>query len=138
LNDLDLAMNLCYIVIDNNLDNFEAAFSVGNWTQIKVREVGGNRIPYIAYYNASETGSRDPIKLAYVNSGITSSNVPEGVDANGEVTGGWESMTVPAISPPQGGDEKFKNVCLDFDSAGNPVVGYLGNNLEWGKWLNEQ
>lgn len=25
LNDLDLAMNLCYIVIDNNLDNFEAA-----------------------------------------------------------------------------------------------------------------
>lgn len=120
----------------------DAANSVGNWTQLKIKETGSGAnkeiFPYIAYYNSSETGSRDSIKLAYVNSGITSSNVPEGVDANGEVTGGWESMTVPAISPPQGGGKEFQNVCLDFDSAGNPVVGYLGNNLEWGKWLNEQ
>lgn len=119
----------------------DAANSVGNWTQLKIKETGSGAnkeiFPYIAYYNSSETGSRDSIKLAYANSGITSSNVPEGVDANGEVTGGWESMTVPAISPPQGGGKEFQNVCLDFDSAGNPVVGYLGNNLEWGKWLSE-
>lgn len=139
-NDSDLMY--FYIPSYNSSDLYSSrvdqASAVGQYIDIKVQTKDGQRIPYIAYYNASETGSRDPIKLAYVNSGITSSNVPEGVDANGEVTGGWESMTVPAISPPQGGDEKFKNVCLDFDSAGNPVVGYLGNNLEWGKWLNEQ
>ena len=46
-------------------------------------------------------------------------------------------MTIPAISAPQGGDPKFQNVCLDFDSAGRPVVGYLGDNLEFGKALDE-
>lgn len=123
--------NLSVVTVD-------AAFSVGNWTQIKVREVGGNRIPYIAYYNSSETGGRDSIKLAFSKTGVTASNVPSGVDVSGNVTGNWECMTVPALTPPQGGSTMFKQVCLDFDSAGNPVVGYLGNNLEWGKWLNEQ
>ena len=46
-------------------------------------------------------------------------------------------MTVPALTPPQGGDAKFQAVCLDFDSANRPVVGYLGTNLEFGKWLDE-
>ena len=34
-------------------------------------------------------------------------------------------------------DTKFRNVCLDFDSAKRNVVGYLGTNLEFDKWLNE-
>ncbi len=57
--------------------------------------------------------------------------------ATGYTTGAWEYMTVPALTPPQGGDPKFQNVCLDFDSSGIPVVGYLGTNLEFGKWLGE-
>lgn len=122
--------NLSVVTVD-------AAFSVGNWTQIKVRESGGNRIPYIAYYNSSETGGRDSIKLAFCKTGVTASNVPSGVDANGNVTGNWECMTVPALTPPQGGSTMFKHVCLDFDSAGIPVLGYLGTNLEFGKWLGE-
>ena len=40
-----------------------------------------------------------------------------------------------AITPPQGGDTKFQSVCLDFDTKGIPVVGYLGTNLEFGKCL---
>jgi hypothetical protein len=122
----------------------DASFSVGNWTQIKLREVSGEIIPYIAYYNSSETGSRDSIKLAYYNErkadgspdGVDS-DVLAGVDDDGYATGYWEYMTVPAITPPQGGNTNFQNVCLDFDSAGRPVVGYLGTNLEFGKWLNE-
>jgi hypothetical protein len=46
-------------------------------------------------------------------------------------------MTVPSLSPAQGGDTKFQSVCLDFDSSGTPVVGYLGTNLEFGKWFGE-
>jgi hypothetical protein len=122
----------------------DASFSVGNWTQIKLREVSGEIIPYIAYYNSSETGSRDSIKLAYYNErkadgspdGVDS-DVLAGVDDDGYATGYWEYMTVPAITPPQGGNSNFQNVCLDFDSSGVPVVGYLGTYLEFGKWLDE-
>ncbi|MBB5225259.1 hypothetical protein DYE50_04685 [Treponema ruminis] len=121
----------------------DQAFSVGTWTSIKVK--GNNTdgyVPYIAYYNATETGSRDSIKLAYLaDSENTVAAADEkdiqGVDSNGYTTGKWEYMTVPAITPPQGGDSKFRAVCLDFDSSGKPVVGYLGTNLEFGKWLDE-
>ena len=103
--------------------------AVGNWTQIKIK----NGIPYIAYYNATEAGGRDAIKLAYANT----EKVSAGVDEDGYTTGAWEYITVPAITSPQGGKTEFQNVCLDFDSAGLPVVGYLGSNIEFGKWLTE-
>lgn len=113
--------------------------SVGNWTQIKV-DTKNTTNPYynkpvIAYYNSTETGGRDSIKLAYANK--TAGNINAGVDSDNYTTGEWEYMTVPAITPPQGGDPKFQNVCLDFDSTGRPVVGYLGTNLEFGKALDE-
>ena len=113
--------------------------SVGQWTQIKVKQ----NVPYISYYNSTETGSRDAIKIAYSNNPASTSMVG-GVDVisgsssgSGYTTGAWEYMTVPAITPPQGGDTKFQSVCLDFDTKGIPVVGYLGTNLEFGKWLDE-
>ena len=118
----------------------DQAGSVGNWTQIKVLEKNSKIIPYIAYYNSTETGTRESIKLAFYNDGITSSktaNDIQGVDSTGYTTNNWEYMTVPALTPPQGGDVKCKQVCLDFDSNGLPVVGYLGTNLEFGKWLTE-
>lgn len=113
----------------------DAAGSVGNWTQIKVK----NNIPYIAYYNATETGSRDTIKLAYAINSISSvADVKAGIDEKTRyTTGNWEYMTVPSITPAQGGSQKFQSVCLDFDTKGIPVVGYLGTNLEFGKWLDE-
>ena len=121
----------------------DQAFSVGTWTSIKVKgNATDGYIPYIAYYNATETGSRDSIKLAYFadtkNKISTSSQDKlQGVDSNGYTTEKWEYMTVPAINPPQGGDSKFRAVCIDFDNAGTPVVGYLGTNLEFGKALGE-
>lgn len=118
---------------DTTLDTYtvDSAFSVGNWTKISVR----NNIPYIAYYNSSEAGSRDAIKLAYSKNTIGS--ITTGIDANGFVTGSWEFMTVPTISPAQGGSPKFKQVNLDFDNTGRPVLGYLGTNIEFGGWVAE-
>ena len=108
--------------------------AVGNWTQIKVKD----GVPYIAYYNATEAGGRESIKLAYANSEITSiETVVAGVDDEGYTTGKWEYMTVPAITAPQGGKTEFQNVCLDFDSTGKPIIGYLGENLEFGSWCDE-
>ena len=127
--------NLTYINLASyNATTYKAvtidqASAVGNWTQIKIK----NGIPYIAYYNATEAGGRDAIKLAYANT----EKVSAGVDEDGYTTGAWEYMTVPAITSPQGGKTEFQNVCLDFDSAGLPVVGYLGSNIEFGKWLTE-
>ncbi len=112
----------------------DQASAVGNWTQIKLKD----GVPYIVYYNATEAGGRESIKLAYANEAITSVNtVVEGVDSDGYTTGNWEYMTVPAITAPQGGKTEFQNVCLDFDSTGKPIIGYLGENLEFGTWCDE-
>ena len=125
----------------------DAAFSVGQWTQIKVH----NNKPYIAYYNNSEAGQRSAIKLAVakdnvgtVKNGVGTSmgdeanKIAEGLYyEDGFVTGRWDCMTVPTLTPAQGGTPKFKKVNLGFDTDGRPVVGYLGSNIEFGKWLDE-
>ena len=116
----------------------DQASSVGQWTQIKVKD----NVPYISYYNSTETGSRDAIKLAYALSSDDSKKsgvdlIPGSSTGTGYTTGNWEYMTVPSITPPQGGDTKFQNVCLDFNTSDTPVVGYLGTNIEFGKWLGE-
>ena len=116
----------------------DQASSVGNWTRIRIK----NDVPYIAYYNSTEAGSREPIKLAYfANTELSIDTAAEsaiqGVDGDNYTTGVWEYMTVPALTPPQGSDGKFKQVNLDFDSNGRPVVGYLGTTIEFGKALDE-
>lgn len=116
----------------------DQASSVGSWTRIALK----NGVPYIAYYNSTESGSRDPIKLAYFADSTTtvataSEENIQGCDSNGYTTGKWEYMTIPAITPPQGSDSKFKQVNLGFDRSGNPVVGYLGTTIEFGKQLSE-
>ena len=141
-NDSDLK----YIYIDaynsNTYDEMtvDASGSVGNWTNIRIDTTSDHPYsnkPVIAYYNATETGGREPIKLAIANA--TTGNVEAGVDSlTGYTKDGWEYMTVPAITPPQGGSAKFRHVCLDFDSDGLPVVGYLGTYLEFGKEYPEE
>ena len=149
-NDSDLK----YIYLDSySADSYtqmivDGAGSVGNWTSIKVDKTSGHPYynkPVIAYYNATETGGHDAIKLAIANN--VSGSVTEGVDSETGYTAalkdadnnpiGWEYMTVPSIDPAQGGSQKFQQVCLDFDSNGIPVVGYLATNLEFGKWIGE-
>ena len=140
-NDSDLKYIYLSSYTDGEPDEItvDQAFAIGNWTQIKVDSKHTSSIyynkPVIAYYNSTETGGRDAIKLAISNK--TSGSVLGGVDENNYTTKNWEYMTVPAITPPQGGDAKFQQVCLDFDSAGVPVVGYLGTNLEFGKQIGE-
>ncbi len=134
-NDSDLR----YIYLDSfNSTSYtelivDSAGSVGNWTSIKINN---ENKPVIAYYNATETGGHDAIKLAISNNVVGS--VTAGVDSStGYTATGWEYMTIPSIDPAQGGSQKFQQVCLDFDSSGNPVVGYLATNLEFGKQLSE-
>jgi hypothetical protein len=112
--------------------------AVGNWTQIKLK----GTTPYIAYYNATETGGRDTLKVANFKgttaiSSATTVAALRGVDDNGYTTGNWEYATVPAIDPPQGGSPKFQKVNLDFTTAGKPVLGYLGTNIEFSYSVDE-
>lgn len=113
--------------------------SVGHWTNVCIDTTHTSspyyNKPIIAYYNSTETGGRDSIKIAIAKD--VAGNTSAGIDNNNYTTGEWDCMTVPAITPPQGGDPKFQQVCLDFDSSGNPVVGYLGTNLEFGKQRSE-
>jgi len=121
--------------------------STGNWTDIKLRPgtTGTTAVPVIAYLNMADIGSRDSNKVAWLKAGIgstptnTVSGIPDGADANGYTTGGWEYMTIPAVNAPQGGSDKFQKVNLGFRDEGTtasprytPVIGYLGTNLEFG------
>ena len=117
----------------------DAAGSVGHWTGIAICTDSSNTElygkPVISYYNSTETGTRESIRMAYPKADIGS--IEAGVDANGYTTGNWEYMTVPAITPPQGGDSKFQKVCLGFDTSGIPVLGFCATNLEFGKQRSE-
>lgn len=81
----------------------DAAGSVGNWTSIKIDKTSSHPYynkPIIAYYNATETGGRDTIKLAIANN--VGGSVTDGIDPDTNYTStGWEYMTVPSIDPAQ-------------------------------------
>jgi hypothetical protein len=101
---------------------------VGYWTSIKLKPE--TNIPYIAYYNASETGSRDSIKIAWLKVPVANADI-RGVDDNGFTTGNWEFSTVPARDAPSGGTPRFQRVNLDFKTNGDPILGYLATNIEF-------
>ncbi len=109
----------------------DAKFSVGIYTDIKVN--GGR--PWIAYYNNSENGTRDSIKLARYNG--TLPTVLDGANVDETVTGNWETMTVPVNTVPQGGLNKFIRVNLDFNSSNRPIVGFAASQLEYSTLLAE-
>ena len=138
--------DLCYIYVQDyrngSANNKFKAVTVdqsgvvGSWTQIKLQP--GTKIPYISYYNASETGSRESLKLAYSKAAVTSAATAlAGVDSNGYTTGNWEYVTVPAHTPPNGGEAKFQRVNLGFRTDGMPVLGYLGSNIEFSYQIGE-
>lgn len=115
------------VAIDTN-------FSVGIWTEIRLN----NGRPYIAYYNNSENGTRDSIKLAWLP--VVPANykdITEGVDGSGFVTGTWEYMTVPTLTVPQGGIPQFRRVNLGFSTTDDVLVGYLGAAIEYARLLPE-
>ncbi len=109
----------------------DAMNSVGIYTDIKV--LAGK--PWIAYYNNSENGTRDSIRLARFNG--TLPTVTDGANVDGTVTGNWEAMTAPVNTVPQGGLTKFTRVNLDFNSSGHPIVGYSASSIEHTRLLPE-
>jgi hypothetical protein len=101
--------------------------SVGLWTDVILADPG---TPYIAYYNNSENGTRESIRLAVAQHDV-STGVQAGVDGDGKVTGQWEFATVPSGTVPQGGVPEFNGLGIGLrTSDGQPVIGYLGNGLE--------
>jgi hypothetical protein len=130
--------DLKYIYLDNYTDTtpsvarVDAYTSVGLWTDIQVNASG---VPVIGYYNNSENGTGDSIKLArYLGSLPT---VSDGVDGLGNITGNWECLTVPVNDPPRGGLPQFSRVNLGFDGSGDAVLGYLADDLEYSVELPE-
>lgn len=130
--------DLRYIYFDSYSDvtpdtaRVDAVNSVGIYIDIKV----DNGIPYIAYYNNSENGTMDSIKLAKFN-GVPSTAVTDGAELSGSFTGDWEIMTVPVNTTPRGGLLKFLKVNIDFNQKGDPVMGYSADSLEYSIPLGE-
>ena len=110
----------------------DAKFGVGTYTDIKVR----NGTPWISYYNSSENGTRNPIKVARYNGTLPTVN--DGATLSETVTGHWEFMTVPVNGVPAGGLTKFARVNLDFDTQNQVILGYATNQLEYSRLLREQ
>jgi large repetitive protein len=130
--------DLKYIYLDSYVDTtpsiarVDAYHSIGPWTDIRTTAAG---VPSIAYYNNSENGTRDSIKLAtYLGSLPT---VSDGVDGSGAVTGSWECLTVPTRDVPQGGLPQFNRVNLGFDASSDPTLGYLADAVEYSNYLPE-
>ncbi|HAP43558.1 MAG: hypothetical protein A2087_08195 [Spirochaetes bacterium GWD1_61_31] len=110
----------------------DAMNSVGIYTDIKVRA----GVPWISYYNNSENGTRDSIRLTRFN-GVPATAVTDGANLNGTVTGNWEYMTVPVNSAPVGGNTKFLKTNLGFNSSGHPIIGYAASQIEYTRLLPE-
>jgi hypothetical protein len=130
--------DLKYIYLDSYSDTtpsiarVDAYHSVGLWTDVRTNAAG---VPYIAYYNNSENGTRDSLKLArYLG---TLPTVSDGVDGSGNVTGAWECLTVPVRDVPQGGLPQFNQVNFGFDTSGDPTLGYLADDIEYTNFLPE-
>ena len=119
--------------------------TTGNWTDIKLKPgtSGASSVPYIAYFNMADIGSRDGNKIAYLNQGIGNNpldsvnGIPSGADANGFTTGKWEYASIPAITAPQGGSSKFQKVNLGFRTDHTPIIGYLSTNIEFAYPIGE-
>ena len=123
--------DLKYIYLDSYLDTVpdvvrvDAYHSVGLWTDIEVSSAG---VPYIAYYNNSENGTGDSIKLTHYLSALPP--VLDGVDGSNNITGLWESLTVPVRNVPRGGLPQFNRVNLEMNNGGEPVLGFLADDVE--------
>jgi len=136
-----LNSGLVYIRFDDVTDDqpavvhdIDVSGSLGTWTDIELDDEG---IPHISYYNSAETGSREPVRFAYYKGdGLVAADEP-GVDEGGFTTGHWEYMTVPALEPPQGGSPNFEQVNLGFNTANEPIVGYLAEDIEFSRPLPE-
>jgi hypothetical protein len=108
--------------------------SVGYFSEIKL---DGSGQPWIAYYNSSETGTRNALRLASYSGSLVEASLEAGVDENDYATGAWEIRTIPVGSVPQGSQSSFLKVNLGFDTNDNPIVGYMGDSLEYSVPLDE-
>jgi len=106
--------------------------TTGNWTDIKLKPgtSGEKAVPYIAYFNMADIGSRDSNKIAWLKQGVGKAPAA-GSDSNGFTTGKWEYAVVPAINAPAGGSNKFQKVNLGFRLDNTPIIGYLASNIEF-------
>jgi len=114
----------------------DSYLSVGTWSQVGII----NGLPVISYYAESYGGTTSSIRYAYPTTNLAS--IDDGVLANSsEYSGFWEVLTVPTASVPVGGMPQFNHTQLGFytDTAVDlPVVGWLGNKLEYSKLQREK
>ena len=103
----------------------DSYLSVGTWTNIEII----NGLPYISYYSDSYNGTKSSIRVAY-----PTGTLAEGVTGN-EFTGAWEVIAVPTITAPLGGLPQFNRTHIGTytDTVDLPVIGWLGDRLEYAK-----
>ncbi len=114
----------------------DSYLSVGTWSQVGIN----NGLPVISYYAESYGGTKSSIRYASPKTNLAS--ITDGVlSGSNKYSGFWEIVTVPAASVPVGGMPQFNHTQLGFytDTAVDlPVVGWLGNKLEYSKLQREK
>jgi len=129
---------------DVSIVSIDRYLSAGSWTKLFFVQNsmlnGGvtTQQPAIAYYSDSYNGTKKPIRLALPQFDTTGSLL-HGTTSNGEdedYSGNWEIMTIPAESTPKGGAETFNRVQAGSYATNTlPVLGWLGDKLEYGKLM---
>jgi hypothetical protein len=96
----------------------------------------------VSYIADSYAGTLNAMRIAYpiaANGRSAEQNIKEaGALASGTYTGNWEVMAVPTITAANGSIEQFNRTQLDEYTNGAsklPVVGWLGDRIEYAKFL---
>jgi len=129
---------------DVSIVSIDRYLSAGSWTKLFFIQNsmlnGGvtSQQPAIAYYSDSYNGTKKPIRLALPQFDTTGTLL-HGTTSDGEdedYSGKWEIMTIPAESTPKGGAETFNRVQAGSYATNTlPVLGWLGDKLEYGKLM---
>jgi hypothetical protein len=117
--------------------------STGLWTNVEMVTnaslmAASSSQPMISYYSNADNGTKRSIRFAIPAFDATGT-ILEGTTTDPdypEYTGNWDIITVPAISAPNGGSEKFQKTQLGvYSSATLPVVGWVGTMPEYAKLM---
>jgi hypothetical protein len=111
--------------------------NVGRWCALSLDEFGN---PWISYMDESYLGSRDGVKVAYLNTTIFYKGTAgyfsgEYIDRNGTSIAGWETMHVPTQfrvnNPTEGPGREHGRLGMECIPARNKNTGYTGSTRFW-------
>lgn len=115
----------------------DALFSSGQYNSIVIKDfdttAGIDYRPVITTFSSAYTGTNQSLRLVYPNG--EPSGIGDGANINGNFTGNWESIAIPAATAPQS-VKTFTETSGTLSGEGNLLIGYNGLYMEQARYLD--